>query len=123
MDVPERGSPDTIVTTSEIISGYYTPKGRRMPRRPKLSAAAAFACLGLFGASMHARPVEDPPPGMAAYVMAFLKKGPAWTAADSPETAKLMAGHLAHLRALVVAGDLVAVGPLVDDGDLRGVLL
>lgn len=88
-----------------------------MPRRRSL---LLVACLALSAAPMTARPNEEPPPGMAAYVVGFLRKGGGWTTAENP---KLQAGHLAHLRALVVAGDLVAVGPLVDDGDVRGVLI
>jgi uncharacterized protein YciI len=88
-----------------------------MPRRRLLLVAACLAAAGL---AVSARQTEAPPPGMAAYVVGFLKKGAAWTGAENPT---LRAGHLAHLRALVVAGDLVAVGPFTDGGILRGVFL
>jgi uncharacterized protein len=72
---------------------------------------------------VNARPLEDPLPGMAAYVVGFLEKSPSPAAERAPETEALMAEHLAHLRSLVVAGDLVAAGPFADNGTLRGLFL
>lgn len=88
-----------------------------MPRRRLLSA---IACVALIGGLVSAHPIQEPPPGMAVYVVGFLKKGAAEKTADH---AKLMSEHLAHLRALVIAGDAVAVGPFADDGELRGIVI
>jgi uncharacterized protein YciI len=89
-----------------------------MPRR---RAALAIACIALLGGAVNARPIEDPPPGMSAYVVGFLKQNRSH--AGGGETEQLMAEHLAHLRALVVAGEIVAVGPMADEGEIRGVMI
>jgi len=72
---------------------------------------------------VNARPVEDPPPGMAAYVVGFFKQNPSHASGEAPETEKLMVEHFAYLRSLVVSGDLVAVGPLADDGEIRAIMI
>jgi uncharacterized protein YciI len=60
---------------------------------------------------------------MAAVYMVFLKKGPAWTAAESPETRALQEAHMANIRALWQDRKLVIAGPMGDDGDLRGIFV
>lgn len=92
-----------------------------MPRRARTLAAALVAAV-LLAAAPPAGAAEEPPPGMAAYVVAFLKKAPE-AKEGSAEDATLMAAHLANLRALVVSGDAVAVGPFADDGDVRGLVV
>jgi uncharacterized protein len=54
------------------------------------------------------------------YYICLLRKGPAWTAQESPELEDLQARHMAHNAALLASGAKVAVGPVTDDGDLRG---
>jgi uncharacterized protein len=63
------------------------------------------------------------PPNMTTYFFGVLVKGPKWSPEDTPERAKIMEGHLAHLRAMNTAGKLVLAGPLLDDGDWRGILI
>ena len=63
----------------------------------------------------------DLPPGMAVYYLVLLVKGPAWTAEESPELERLSAAHLAHLHELYESGRLILVGPLLDDGLIRGI--
>jgi uncharacterized protein YciI len=60
--------------------------------------------------------------GMRKYVLALLKKGPH---RDQPEdeAARLQAGHLANIQRLAKDGKLAVAGPLLDDGDLRGVFI
>jgi uncharacterized protein YciI len=58
--------------------------------------------------------------GMRRYVMAFLKPGP--TPSDTPERARELQGaHLANIRRMAEAGQLVLAGPFMDDGDIRGI--
>ncbi len=61
------------------------------------------------------------PADMTVYYLRLLKKGPLWTAQETPELARLQAAHVAYGRQLMEAGTLVINGPLLDDADLRGV--
>lgn len=86
-----------------------------------LSLAATFSPTALVaqeGGGAKAAPVK-----MAAVYMVFLKKGPAWTAGETPETRAIQEGHMANIRALWQAGKLVIAGPMGDDGDLRGIFV
>jgi len=62
-------------------------------------------------------------PNMTTVYLGFLKKGPAWSADVTPERQKLQEAHMAHLRKLGEAGKVVLGGPLLDDSELRGVLV
>jgi uncharacterized protein YciI len=50
----------------------------------------------------------------------MLVKGPNWTGTSNPE---LMKQHLAHLRRMWEAGKMVIAGPLLDDGNTRGLCI
>ena len=57
------------------------------------------------------------------YFMAFLLRGPAWTAAESPELDRLQEAHLAYIEEMRDSGKLILAGPFTDNGDLRGLFL
>jgi uncharacterized protein YciI len=63
-------------------------------------------------------------PDMTIYYIFLLKKGPAWTAEETPEISALQEAHLANFRRLGEMGKLVINGPLLDSfatgGELRG---
>lgn len=61
------------------------------------------------------------PQDMTVYYLRLLKRGPLWTAEETPEVERLQAAHVAYGRKLVEAGKLIINGPLLDNGDLRGV--
>ncbi|MCC5934431.1 MAG: hypothetical protein JJU35_09270 [Balneolales bacterium] len=60
--------------------------------------------------------------GMRLYVMAFLKAGPNQQM-PAEEAAALQRGHMAHIRSLSEAGELILAGPFVGGGDVRGIFL
>jgi uncharacterized protein YciI len=60
---------------------------------------------------------------MGTVYLVLLKKGPAWTAAETPETPAIQEGHMANIRAMWAAKKLIVAGPLGDDGDTRGVFV
>ena len=63
--------------------------------------------------------------GMTIYYVFLLKKGPAWSPDETPETMALQSEHLANLRRLGQEGKLVINGPLLDSfqlsGEIRGI--
>jgi uncharacterized protein len=64
-----------------------------------------------------------PPPvpeGMTLYYLVLLLRGPAYSYEDTPEVQQLHAAHLAHRTWLRDSGKVVLNGPLVDDGNIRG---
>ena len=48
---------------------------------------------------------------MRAYQVVILHRGPSWSAAETPESQALFAGHLRHLQAQSAAGTMVLAGP------------
>ena len=54
------------------------------------------------------------------YHVCLLRKGPTWTADESPELDQLQAEHMAHKQWLRETGAALASGPVDDDSDLRG---
>jgi len=60
--------------------------------------------------------------GMRPYVMAFLKSGS--NPSENPEKAReLQAAHLANIRRMAEAGQLVLAGPFMDRGEVRGIYI
>lgn len=64
-------------------------------------------------------------PNMTIYYVYLLKKGPAWTAEETPELNALQEAHIANMRRLGEIGKIVINGPLWDSfatsGELRGI--
>lgn len=57
------------------------------------------------------------------HYVVLLRKGPAWTAAESPELDELQHHHQAHLNAMHGAGMMTLAGPVEvsGDSDIRGI--
>ncbi len=60
---------------------------------------------------------------MVSYQLAFLFSGPNRKGDDDPETKRIQEGHMAHIRKMAAAGQMVAAGPFVDENKLRGVFV
>jgi uncharacterized protein YciI len=73
-----------------------------------------------FAARRDGPPVPDT---MVSYQLAFLKAGPNRKPGDDPETETIQAAHMAHIRKMGEAGQLVAAGPFVEEGPLRGIFV
>jgi uncharacterized protein YciI len=66
----------------------------------------------------------DAKDNMVAYQLALLLTGPNRKAGEDPETQRIQAGHMAHIRKMAEAGQLIAAGPFVeDDQPLRGIFV
>jgi uncharacterized protein YciI len=71
-----------------------------------------------------------PPAGkfeMHQYYMGFLRRGPAWSAEETPEVKRISAGHMAHIEAMAATGKLILAGPFEIEGTppnaIAGILL
>jgi uncharacterized protein len=57
---------------------------------------------------------------MKTYYLVFLKKGPN-RSQDSATAAKIQEGHMTHLEKMYKEGKMDLAGPMMNDGDLRGI--
>lgn len=73
-----------------------------------------------FAARKSGPPIPDT---MVSYQLAFLKAGPTRKPADDPETQTIQAAHMAHIRKMADSGQLVAAGPFLEEGTLRGIFV
>ncbi len=105
-----------------------------MLSRLMLSAAMWSAC-GAQVALARGAPADQapaPPPLLAkdpptpaptrVYTLVVLRKGPVWTADETPAVKALLEQHMANIRRLGTDGKLLAAGPC-GDGDLRGIFV
>ena len=65
---------------------------------------------------------EKPAPAfkMVEFHMALLKRGPKWSAENTPQRKEVIAQHLAYFTSLVDTGKAVIGGPLTDESEIRG---
>ena len=66
---------------------------------------------------------EEPKFYLDQYQFGLLKRGPKWTAESTPETQKIQEGHMANINRMAKLGKLLAAGPMMDNGDLRGIFI
>ncbi len=66
---------------------------------------------------------RDRLPPMAHYVLGLLRRPTQPPPRTEREADELQERHLSHLRGLRESGELIAVGPILDDVPLRGVLV
>lgn len=57
---------------------------------------------------------------MKTYYLVFLKKGPKRDQ-DSAAAAEIQKGHMAHLTKMYNEGKMDLAGPMMEEGDLRGI--
>jgi uncharacterized protein YciI/uncharacterized damage-inducible protein DinB len=57
------------------------------------------------------------------YQFGLLTRGPKSGGGDTPEVRKLQEGHMANINKMAQAGKLFAAGPILDNGDLRGIFI
>jgi uncharacterized protein YciI len=57
------------------------------------------------------------------YQFGMLTRGPKWTAENTPEIQKIQEGHMANINKMAQAGKLFAAGPILGNGELRGIFV
>ena len=87
----------------------------------KIQILVAIGVLALAGSAVVAQPPStstsqaaapaQAPTDMRMYYMVFLRRGPAWTAAVTPESTKVSQGHRANIDRLTKEGLMVVAGP------------
>ena len=66
---------------------------------------------------------NEPANKLVEFHMAILKRGPKWTAAESPETKRLQQEHVKYVLATLNSGKAIIAGPFTDDGEIIGVFV
>jgi uncharacterized protein YciI/uncharacterized damage-inducible protein DinB len=87
------------------LKGLTPPSTERAPQRP----APAVSAMPQFD--------------LEAYQFGLLRRGPKWTAEKTAETERIQAEHLTHIGKMAAMGKLVAAGPMMDNGELRGIFI
>src|SRR5215208_417432 len=112
---PERGTSDhqrqpksgSAVTLDRKRTSAYTP---------------AMTLIAVLALSLAPLAPQEPATQMMTYQMVFLKKGPNYEAVSKRSDApKMQQEHLAGLVALNTQRVNLLFGPLLDEGDLRGI--
>jgi uncharacterized protein YciI len=62
----------------------------------------------------------EPHHKLVEFHMALFKRGPQWTAAETPRRKEIQAQHFAYFSNLIESGKAVMGGPFRDDSDIRG---
>ncbi|MFZ0830324.1 MAG: hypothetical protein WCB18_02415 [Thermoplasmata archaeon] len=71
-----------------------------------------------------AQPSEyDRLPVMTKYAFGMLRRPANLPTISEADVDRIQEGHMAHLRRLTAAGDLIVAGPFEEDTSLRGVLI
>jgi uncharacterized protein YciI len=68
------------------------------------------------------RPIKSVDPA-ETYYLGFLRRGDKWSPEDTPERQRIQEAHLKNIGRLHDMGKLVAAGPFMEDGDLRGIFV
>lgn len=66
---------------------------------------------------------EKPKVEMVTYYLGLIHKGPNWSPEETPERLAIHKGHMENIERLGKEGKLVVAGPVIDDGDLRGIFV
>jgi uncharacterized protein YciI len=91
-----------------------------------VAAALGPALQGESPAAASPAAQAAPPSEMVQYYMVFLRRGPAWTTAITPETTKVNQGHRANIERLTTEGTMVVAGPFdgqTGDRALAGIFI
>ena len=114
-------------TNEGSIEIFMSPKNLL----PLTLLAIVLGAIGAIGFVVQAQSPQEQPKSereipkfdLDKYQFGILKKGPNWTPGSTPETQKIQEGHMANINKMARAGKLLAAGPMMNDGDLRGIFI
>jgi len=66
---------------------------------------------------------QEPSTTKTTYYVALLSRGPKWTPVNTSEGEQIQKAHIANIRKLTEAGQLVLAGPFSDVGKLQGIFI
>jgi len=66
---------------------------------------------------------NEPANKLVEFHMAILKRGPKWSAAETPETKRVQQEHVKYVLSTLNSGKAIIAGPFTDDGDIIGVFV
>lgn len=90
-------------------------------RKIKLIGCLLFLLISFIGIAQEKKSIEKKYE-MKTYCLVFLKKGENRTQ-DSVTVSKLQELHMAHLTKMEETGKMDICGPLLEDGDIRGICI
>ncbi|HYM11886.1 MAG TPA: YciI family protein [Bryobacterales bacterium] len=86
-----------------------------------LASVLSLALVIVLAAAAQQKPA--PKMKLTTYYLALLRRGPAWTPAQTPEVKRLQEAHMANIQKMADEGKLVVAGPFGDNGELRGIFI
>jgi len=66
---------------------------------------------------------QKPENKLVEFHMAILKRGPKWTAAETPEAKRVQEEHVNYVLSTLDSGKSVIAGPFTDGGEIAGVVV
>jgi len=111
------------------IVGVYILRAKSADEAKTWALADPAVAGGHLIAEMHPWWAEDimkkttTPQKLMTVYLAFLTRGPKWTAESTPATQEIQKQHLANIRRLAEMKKLVVAGPFGDNGTLRGIFV
>jgi uncharacterized protein YciI len=88
-----------------------------------LRSTLPFAIAVVASLAVPVRADSTAPPAAIRYRLGLLSRGPGWTPERNAHTDSIQAGHMANIGRMAALGALVAAGPFMDPGDLRGLFV
>lgn len=79
------------------------------------SAVVLIALVAACGSSKPAPRAVNGKLEMRSYFLVLLRRGPAWSPEQTPESKKLFEGHMANINAMADTGKLLIAGPTEAD--------
>jgi uncharacterized protein YciI len=129
---PQRRAPSAVFGIALIhvalacmlaqVPAFAAQPQTSQPAAPSVPVPAATAMPSAKNDAAQPAAAPTLPPGMKRYWFVMLKRGPK---RDQPaeEAQRLQAGHMANMKVYADRGILLIAGPMMDDGDIRGIFI
>jgi uncharacterized protein YciI len=117
-------------SSDESIAGVFVLRVPDSTAALKIANADPLVAMKLWKVALlpwgtqkdYLKPLKKYDPSVT-YYLGFLKRGAQWSPEETPERARIQEAHLKNIGRLHEMGKLVAVGPFIEDNDLRGIFV